>query len=375
MKKTIKEDISVNITANGREDVETLLRKLSGIEAGPEAAPTTEPVQAVELEDVAVDEAEGDRMFNNSPHEQSFGLKAQNNQGYDLNRPKQQFRKEYPGDNIMTANESEELDEKLDPVGHEDADVNNDGKVNKTDKYLKHRRDVISKKMKNENIELDEKWAGKHPTNPSKEGMFKGRSLESLRKERNALKKKKNHTKAESTKLRELNYAIRSKTGWGKVGESTVNEKWEGEHKLNPKKKGMFKGRDKASLQAEYNKLKKSGPHKKGSAQYTKMKELMFALRSKGGWKKGHSESKLPMGKAPVIEGTLKESVQRLEESLWRNYMFEQIQSLGETPVEPEEKRARCHQLSQLKNDPKAMQDPAVRAQVLKKWREFGCGF
>jgi hypothetical protein len=32
--------------------------------------------------------------------------------------------------------------EKLDPVGKEDADVNNDGKVNKTDKYLQNRRDV-----------------------------------------------------------------------------------------------------------------------------------------------------------------------------------------------------------------------------------------
>ena len=30
----------------------------------------------------------------------------------------------------------------LDPVGKEDSDVNNDGKVNKTDKYLKNRRDV-----------------------------------------------------------------------------------------------------------------------------------------------------------------------------------------------------------------------------------------
>ena len=30
----------------------------------------------------------------------------------------------------------------LDPVGKEDSDVNNDGKVDKTDKYLKHRRDV-----------------------------------------------------------------------------------------------------------------------------------------------------------------------------------------------------------------------------------------
>jgi len=42
--------------------------------------------------------------------------------------------------------------DKLDPVGKEDSDVNNDGKVNSTDKYLKHRRDVrgseISKRKK-----------------------------------------------------------------------------------------------------------------------------------------------------------------------------------------------------------------------------------
>ena len=31
---------------------------------------------------------------------------------------------------------------RLDPVGKEDSDVNNDGKVDKTDKYLQHRRDV-----------------------------------------------------------------------------------------------------------------------------------------------------------------------------------------------------------------------------------------
>jgi hypothetical protein len=39
------------------------------------------------------------------------------------------------------------LSESLDAVGHEDADINNDGKVNKTDKYLKHRRDVIAKNL------------------------------------------------------------------------------------------------------------------------------------------------------------------------------------------------------------------------------------
>ena len=35
--------------------------------------------------------------------------------------------------------------EKLDPVGQEDDDINNDGKVDKTDKYLKNRRKAVSK--------------------------------------------------------------------------------------------------------------------------------------------------------------------------------------------------------------------------------------
>lgn len=40
-----------------------------------------------------------------------------------------------------------DVDEALDPVGKEDNDVNNDGKVNKSDKYLKNRRNVISNKI------------------------------------------------------------------------------------------------------------------------------------------------------------------------------------------------------------------------------------
>ena len=39
--------------------------------------------------------------------------------------------------------------EKLDPVGQEDDDINNDGKVDKTDKYLKNKREKISKAIKN----------------------------------------------------------------------------------------------------------------------------------------------------------------------------------------------------------------------------------
>ena len=41
----------------------------------------------------------------------------------------------------------EPVDEKMDPVGQEDADINNDGKVDKTDKYLKNRRVSIAKAM------------------------------------------------------------------------------------------------------------------------------------------------------------------------------------------------------------------------------------
>jgi hypothetical protein len=46
--------------------------------------------------------------------------------------------------------EKKEMDEGLDPVGKEDADVNNDGKVDKSDKYLKHRRDVVGSKVRKE---------------------------------------------------------------------------------------------------------------------------------------------------------------------------------------------------------------------------------
>ncbi len=41
-----------------------------------------------------------------------------------------------------------DLLENLDPVGKEDADINNDGKQDKTDKYLLKRRQAIAKKMR-----------------------------------------------------------------------------------------------------------------------------------------------------------------------------------------------------------------------------------
>ena len=45
---------------------------------------------------------------------------------------------------------------KLDPVGKEDDDINNDGKVDKTDKYLKKRRDTVSKNIKEADITAGE---------------------------------------------------------------------------------------------------------------------------------------------------------------------------------------------------------------------------
>ena len=43
--------------------------------------------------------------------------------------------------------------ETLDPVGKEDADIDNDGDVDSSDKYLKNRRDAISKAMQKEGTE------------------------------------------------------------------------------------------------------------------------------------------------------------------------------------------------------------------------------
>jgi len=46
-------------------------------------------------------------------------------------------------------NEETEIEEKLDPVGKEDDDVDNDGDVDKTDDYLKNKRKAVSKAIAN----------------------------------------------------------------------------------------------------------------------------------------------------------------------------------------------------------------------------------
>jgi len=67
---------------------------------------------------------------------------------------------------------------------------------------------------------------------------------------------------------------------------SNLMEKWVSKMKTPKKKKGMFAGKTVAALKAELKKLKASGPHKKGSEEYTKQQEVTFAIRAKTGWGK-----------------------------------------------------------------------------------------
>lgn len=65
-----------------------------------------------------------------------------------------------------------------------------------------------------------------------------------------------------------------------------VDENWDKKDTVSPSKKGMFKGKTKAELKSKLSNIKKSGPHEKGSAEYTKEKEINFALRAKNNWGK-----------------------------------------------------------------------------------------
>jgi hypothetical protein len=89
-------------------------------------------------------------------------------------------------------------------------------------------------------------------------------------------------------------------------GSGSLEEKWAGDTELNPEKKGMFDGRDIASLKAELEKLKASGPHKRDSAEYTKMKELNFAIRAKKDWKGGGDRSQTDEGMVDTIKSAFK---------------------------------------------------------------------
>jgi hypothetical protein len=72
---------------------------------------------------------------------------------------------------------------KLDPVGKEDNDINNDGKVDKTDKYLKKRRNTISKNIKKEELKNPKKADLNKDGKLSKYEKTRGKAIEKNIKE------------------------------------------------------------------------------------------------------------------------------------------------------------------------------------------------
>jgi hypothetical protein len=103
-KYTVKEDINLNVSANGEEDVVNLIRKLSGM---PVVAIQAQPAM---VEEVVAEEGptERDVEYANTPHEDVAGTDAAIPSGTGEDRAKKMYRKEYPGDNPMAVAEAKE---------------------------------------------------------------------------------------------------------------------------------------------------------------------------------------------------------------------------------------------------------------------------
>lgn len=74
-------------------------------------------------------------------------------------------------------------------------------------------------------------------------------------------------------------------TGQVPAGTQPVKEKWAGDAKVEPT--GEYEGKTVEQLKAMLAKLHKSGPHDVNSPEAKKQRQINFALRAKGGWKKG----------------------------------------------------------------------------------------
>jgi hypothetical protein len=119
---TVKEDINVNITANGQEDALNLFRKLAGMEqvtAQPaiqaielpqdaESAIAQGIVEPVEVEVVDAVDEERDPEYVNSPREQTAGIDAAIPSGNDLHATKRAYKIAQPGDNPMAVAEAKD---------------------------------------------------------------------------------------------------------------------------------------------------------------------------------------------------------------------------------------------------------------------------
>lgn len=70
------------------------------------------------------------------------------------------------------------------------------------------------------------------------------------------------------------------------VAGRALDEKWDTETKVSPSERGKYAGKNKTELLKSYNALKATGPHKQGSKEFGRMRELAFAIRAKGDWGK-----------------------------------------------------------------------------------------
>lgn len=134
--------------------------------------------------------------------------------------------------NKMKLNESFDSPEKKDKkyleksVGDDESNVSkyDDGVRYPVEKELKV-DDESLKGLKGDDAPLEESWDNDYVTPKSERGKYKGKSLEELRKMLSNLKKSGPHEEGspEYEKQNELEFAIRAKTGWGKVSEHSLD--------------------------------------------------------------------------------------------------------------------------------------------------------
>ena len=71
-----------------------------------------------------------------------------------------------------------------------------------------------------------------------------------------------------------------------------LDEKWAGDAKVKPT--GEYSGKTVEELKSMLAKLKKTGPHEEGTPGFKRMRQIMFAIRAKKGWKGGVEEAEIP---------------------------------------------------------------------------------
>jgi hypothetical protein len=96
----------------------------------------------------------------------------------------------------------------------------------------------------------------------------------------------------------------------------SLSEKWAGDAEV--KQTGQYADKTTGELKKMLGSLHKSGPHKRGSAEDKKQKQINFALRAKGGWKKGEGAA---MKEEGVAEGSGDKPIEQMSRSELIDYL------------------------------------------------------